>query len=119
MDITLIFPHQLFKTHPANKKARVVYLVEEYLFFNQYNFNKKKLLLHRASMKFYADHLTDQGIDVKYIEAIDILSDVRQLIAHLAEQNVSHIHYADVADDWLRKRLTNKCRELNIGLTEY
>jgi deoxyribodipyrimidine photolyase-related protein len=119
MDITLIFPHQLFRSHPAVRAERQVYLVEEFLFFKQYNFNKKKLVLHRASMKFYADHLAEKSISVTYIDATDAKADVRQLIPYLAEQGVDHIHYADASDTWLEKRLSNTCEELNIKLTKY
>ena len=56
----LIFPHQLFESHPALEKNRDVFLVEEYLFFRQYNFHKQKLVFHRASMKFYESFLKDQ-----------------------------------------------------------
>jgi deoxyribodipyrimidine photolyase-related protein len=119
MDITLIFPHQLFRSHPAVNTHRTVYLLEEFLFFRQYNFNKKKLVLHRASMKFYADHLTEQGISVTYIDATDKIADVRQLIPYLAEQGVDHIHYADAADNWLEKRLRSCCEDFDIKLTTY
>lgn len=117
--IVIIFPHQLFKKHPAINKARVVYLVEETLFFNQYNFNKKKLVLHRASMKYYADHLIKEGIRVNYIDAQDNLADVRMLIRHLAEQHVAQIHYADVADNWLDRRLSNACIKNNVQLVKH
>jgi deoxyribodipyrimidine photolyase-related protein len=83
--IALIFPHQLFERHPAVQKGRLAYLVEESLYFNQYTFHKKKLVLHRASMKFYADHLTAKGVEVKYIEATDDLCDVRKLVPFLAK----------------------------------
>ncbi|MBD1365457.1 cryptochrome/photolyase family protein [Mucilaginibacter sp. ZT4R22] len=117
--ITLIFPHQLFKHHPAVNPSRPVYLVEEWLFFNQYNFHKKKLVLHRASMKCYAEHLSGLGIDVTYIEATNPLCDIRKLIPHLAEQGVKTVHYAHVADDWLEKRLDRKCTEHGIQLAQY
>ena len=117
--ITLIFPHQLFKLHPAVNTSRPVYLVEETLYFNQFNFNKKKLLLHRASMKFYEDHLVGQQIQVNYIEAKNELADIRQLIPQLALNGVKHIHYADVADNWLQKRLTKGCEKHEIMLTKY
>lgn len=119
MNITLIFPHQLFKNHPAVKAGRTLYLVEEHLFFDQYNFNKKKLLLHRASMKFYEEHLKAHDLDVIYIEATDSLHDIRKLIPELAKKGVKQIHIADVADNWLRKRLYNACKELNISLRKY
>ncbi|MFD0765995.1 cryptochrome/photolyase family protein [Mucilaginibacter lutimaris] len=118
-NITLIFPHQLFQKHPAVKDGRLVYLVEEELFFNQYTFHKKKLVLHRASMQFYAGFLRDKGIDVRYIEATDELCDVRKLIPYLAKQGAENIHYADVADDWLEKRLDSSCGKHNIALAKY
>ncbi len=64
---TLIFPHQLFQNHPGLQGGRMVYLVEEWLFFRQYNFHKKKLVLHRASMKFYESWLSEHGYQVKYV----------------------------------------------------
>ncbi|MES2268376.1 MAG: cryptochrome/photolyase family protein [Bacteroidota bacterium] len=118
-NITLIFPHQLFQQHPGVKDGRLVYLVEEELYFNQYTFHKKKLVLHRASMMFYAGYLKDRGIEVKYIEATDELCDVRKLILYLAKQGVESIHYADVADYWLEKRLDNGCAKHNIALAKY
>jgi deoxyribodipyrimidine photolyase-related protein len=59
--VTLIFPHQLFEKHPALKNNTKVFLVEEYLFFNQYKLHKQKLIFHRASMKAYQHHLTENG----------------------------------------------------------
>lgn len=117
--VTLIFPHQLFKNHPAVNPSRPVYLVEEWLFFNQYTFHKKKLMLHRASMQFYKEHLIGQGITVQYIEATDPLCDIRKLVPHLAKLGVQNIYYAHVADDWLERRLDKQCAIHNIHLAEY
>lgn len=117
--VTFIFPHQLFEQHPAVKPGRPVYLIEETLFFNLYTFHKKKLVLHRASMKCYADHLTEKGFTVTYIEATDKLCDVRELITHLAAEGVQTIHYAHVADDWLEKRMDKHAAKHNIQLAEY
>ena len=33
MEITLIFPHQLFKNHPAVASGREIQLIEDRLFF--------------------------------------------------------------------------------------
>ncbi len=116
---TIIFPHQLFKTHPAVQKQQPVYLVEEWLFFHQYNFHKQKLVLHRAAMKRYADHLSKQKIKVNYIDSQSELCDVRKLVAHLAKQQITAICYADVTDNWLKKRLVKTCKEHSIGLQEF
>jgi deoxyribodipyrimidine photolyase-related protein len=117
--VSLIFPHQLFKKHPSIIKERPVYLVEEWLFFNQYTFHKKKLTLHRASMQCYAGYLKNNGVDVTYIEATDALCDIRKLVPALAQQGIKIIHYAHVADDWLEKRLDKACAENGVGLAEY
>ncbi|MDN3580680.1 cryptochrome/photolyase family protein [Mucilaginibacter flavus] len=117
--ITLIFPHQLFEQYPAVNKSRPAYLVEETLYFNQYHFNKKKLILHRASMKFYADFLAQQGLTVFYIDAGDELADISMLINALGKQGVKQIHYVDTADNWIEKRLKSGCEKNEIDLVKY
>lgn len=118
-EITIIFPHQLFKQHPAMDASRPVYLVEETLFFNQFNFNQQKILLHRASMKAYSGFLMNQKINVEYVEAITPLADVRNLLAHLKQQNITAIHMAEVADNRLQKRMEQGCKKYDIRLVEY
>lgn len=117
--VTLIFPHQLFKEHPAIVQSGEVYIIEENLFFRQYKFHQQKLVLHRASMKTYAGYLTRNKIKVKYIEAINDLSDVRKLIPYLQQQKITTIHFADVADNWLRKRIVNSCKSSGIYYVEH
>lgn len=116
---TLIFPHQLFKIHPAVSRGRKIFLLEEWLFFNQYNFIKQKLVLHRASMKFYQGFLQKSDIEVEYIEATNERCDVRKLIKQLAEQGITEIHYADVADNWLEKRIRQTAAAHNIQINKY
>ena len=113
---TIIFPHQLFKQHPAVHKARKVYLVEEDLFFNQFNFHKMKLVLHRATMKVYAEHLQSLGVEVQYIAAQENICDVRLLIAHLHQQGITEVHVCDPADYLLHRRLKRLCRQTGIAL---
>lgn len=119
MTITIIFPHQLFKEHPALQKAHTVYIVEEWLFFKQYKFHKQKIILHRASMQFYKEWLEEKGYTVEYIESINEHCDIRKLIPYLKKQKVSQINYADVSDDWLRRRLQAACKKQDIKLCEY
>ncbi|MEO5685190.1 MAG: cryptochrome/photolyase family protein [Chitinophagaceae bacterium] len=116
MHAAIIFPHQLFTQHPAVKEAVPVFLVEVDLFFNQYNFHKQKLILHRASMKAYEDFLRQVPVEVNYIAAGGPLSDVRKLIPQLATDGFRHLHVADVADNWLLKRLQTACDTHNITL---
>ena len=118
-EITIIFPHQLFKEHPAVGNGRTVYLVEETLFFNKYNFHQQKIVLHRASMKAYAVYLAKKKFAVEYIEATDEYADIRKLLAHLHSIKVTIIHFADVADNWLQKRMQESCGQNTIKMVQY
>jgi len=117
--VTIIFPHQLFQVNPAIGAGVPVYLVEEKLFFTQYSFHKQKLVLHRASMKFYENWLQKTGIDVIYIEAHEPEADTRKLIASLATKGFTEIRYTDPADDWLEKRITRAGRENTLQLHRF
>lgn len=114
---TIVFPHQLFEVNPAISNGRPVYLVEESLFFNQYNFHKQKLVFHRAAMKYYETFLTSRGTDVVYIEASNTLSDTGSLIEHLIENGVNELHYCSVVDNWLEKRI--RTAVASVELCEY
>jgi deoxyribodipyrimidine photolyase-related protein len=113
---TLIFPHQLFQQHPAVKKDTPIYIVEEFLFFKHYKFHKQKLVLHRASMKWYEEQLKKQGCDVTYIEATEKESDVRVLIKTLSKKNITDILYVDTVDEWLEQRLKQSAKEHKLQL---
>lgn len=110
----LIFPHQLFKDTDYLDKDQPVFLVEEYLFFRQYKFHKQKIALHRATMKFYEDYLTEAKFKVEYIDSTSPLSDVRKLIKHLEKEKFKKIIITDVCDNWLEKRIKETGLELEI-----
>ena len=61
----LILPNQLFDKKFLDKKYHII-IWEHPHFFTKFNFNKKKLLLHRASMKYYEDYLKNHKFKVKY-----------------------------------------------------
>lgn len=65
----LILPNQLFAVkYLKNYKNNTILLYEHPQFFIKYKFNKKKLILHRASMKSYFDYLKKNNLKVKYLE---------------------------------------------------
>jgi len=117
--INLLFPHQLFENHALLKNDFPFYLVEEYLFFKQYNFHQQKIAYHRATMQFYKEYLEQQGKQVQYIESNNPLSDIRQLTPYLKQQGTTQIHYLDPTDNWLEKRLKKGSGDHNIQLTKY
>ena len=74
MQVFLILPNQLFDTKYIDKKKKIV-IWECPHFFKAYNYNKKKLMLHRASMKCYYDTLKYKGYTVEYVEFSKTLDD--------------------------------------------
>lgn len=110
----LIFPHQLFEENPAIQPDAEVFLVEEFLFFKQYNFHRQKLKYHRATMKFYESFLRGKCLKVNYIESTQELADVRKLIPSLIVQGFTEIHFCDVSDNWLEKRIKNHADKIKL-----
>lgn len=71
--VFIIFPNTLFKTSqlPLKKDTKYI-IVEDPIFFGfrekKMNFNQIKLVLHRASMKYYYDYLKKSNFDVSYVD---------------------------------------------------
>jgi deoxyribodipyrimidine photolyase-related protein len=114
MSIGIIFPHQLFEQNVLISKCETIYLVEEYLFFRQYNFHKQKIAFHRASMKFYESYLQSKNSKVVYIDSYDELADIRKLILYLKSKGVQSFEYIDTTDYWLEKRILSTSKECDI-----
>lgn len=114
MSTGILFPHQLFEQNILAAKCDTIYLVEEYLFFKQYNFHKQKIAFHRASMKFYKGYLQSKKIKVVYVDSYNELADVRKLIAHLKSINISSFEYINTTDYLLERRIGNACKSLHI-----
>tara|TARA_B100000902_G_scaffold44358_2_gene51922 strand:- start:52 stop:1527 length:1476 start_codon:yes stop_codon:yes gene_type:complete len=122
MDITLIFPHQLYYPSPALSKKRRVFLIEDPLFFSdkQYpaNFHKQKILLHLMSLGSFEKKLKKNGYNVITIKNNEIL-DTSFYIDIFKKYNVSSVHYLDVHDYALNKRLESSIRKLGIDFYFY
>lgn len=63
----LILPNQLFDTKYLDKSYSYT-IWECPHFFTAYNYNKKKLLLHRASMQYYYSYLISKGFKASYCD---------------------------------------------------
>ena len=100
--VGLLFPHQLYKESEIINSCDKVYIIEDELYFGQYRFHKQKLLLHRASMKYYADFVSNKT-EVEYIQSIDN----ENLETVLIENQTNLIHYF-IADDYLLERRINR-----------
>ena len=103
MGIFLLYPHQLFENIEPLCRHTIV-LIEEPLFFTQYQFHIQKLILHRASMRFYYHYLLEAGFTVEYCENEDYLT------RYASEQ----ITLYDPIDDWLTKKIQNNFQQVTF-----
>jgi deoxyribodipyrimidine photolyase-related protein len=113
MKAAIIYPHQLFSHNPVLENVKKVFLVEEPLFFTQFKFHQQKLVLHRAALKFYAEHLEERGFAVRYVEIAE-LKETKDLAGILAGEDIAEIIFLDPVDDWLENRLTAGLEEAEI-----
>lgn len=109
--INIIFPHQLFENCTLLNEGGTFYIIEEFLFFKQYNFHKQKIAFHRSSMKFYESYLKTLNKNVIYIDSKDERSDIRIFLSSL-NQN-SSITFSEISDNWLQKRIKESCEKHN------
>ena len=74
--IFLVFPNQLFEDISVFLGIDKIFLIEDPLFFGDKNyplkFHKLKLILHRASMKFYFEYLVDNDLKVEYVDYLSL-----------------------------------------------
>lgn len=118
-EVSIVFPNQLFEENPCLNKHRRVFLLEDDLFFKYQPFHKQKLVLHRASMKFYADYLRNKGYRVTYIDYADYKDLGAFFKRDLSEEFVKKIHFCDPVDDFLSKRITRFSDEFNVERVQY
>jgi len=101
----LVFPHQLFREHFEADPKTLMVLVEHDLLFRQYPFHRQKLVLHRSSMRSFADELTERGYQVACVETSSEHTSEQLLADLLREHRVTRVSYADVVDDWLERSI--------------
>lgn len=115
-EISLVYPNQLFEQNKAIEQSRHCLLVEDELFFSQYPFHKNKLILHRASMKFYQKSLELIKVKVNYIEAHNSLAKTTHLFTWLKDQGITSVHVTDPVDYLLTRRLKRYSDQNGIKL---
>lgn len=101
--VTIIFPNQLFNDIRFDKNSKLI-LWESNLHFTQLNFHKKKLILHRASMKYYADYLKDRGYDVEYLE-FSKYPTLKSVVKKCQEKLLEKFYFYQPADYLITRRI--------------
>ena len=119
--VTLIFPHQLFKHHPAvDKKTTQVILIEHPLFFGDKKYparmHKQKLAFHRATMAAYRKTLEKKGIVCSYVAYSKGTDPLAKQLKTLAAQGHTTVALAEVDDHVLDKRLQQAASRAGITL---
>jgi deoxyribodipyrimidine photolyase-related protein len=115
--LALVFPHQLFLSHPALADDHPALLIEDPLFFGTdreqpLNFHAKKLILHRASMKRWADGREN----LTYVDLPEKNSRTDLLLEKHVPKDVETLVYVDPVDYLIERRLQRfaKKRDLNL-----
>ena len=104
--VRLVLPHQLFESHLDADEGTTFVLVEHDLLFRQYRFHTQKLVLHRASMRRFADRLRERGFDVETIETDGRTTSRAALAKVLKRLDPTRVTAYDVVDDWLSQDIT-------------
>ena len=120
MDLSLVFPHQLFEHHPALQPGRAVALIEDPLLFGTdprwpIQVHRQRLLLHRASMNAYAEMLQAKGFTVLRVLQGHAAS-TAEILGDLPEQGYRAFHLADPVDDVLTRRISAFASRHGCGL---
>lgn len=125
MKAALIFPNQLFENNPAIKGCKIVCLAEHPHYFgdseNPLRFHKKKLILHRASMKSYESFLRKKNYDVRYFEYSELNNGDAEnnIFRRLKSEGVDEIHIIDTVDFNLEKRINEAQKNLGLKLIRF
>jgi deoxyribodipyrimidine photolyase-related protein len=113
----LIFPHQLFEANFNLLQKYIYVLVEDELYFKQYDFHVQKLILHRASMQHYKYQLIKKSKEVLYFETIHY-KNMDEMMDKLKDHHISELHYRELSDDWLNRRLIKAAEKARFKTVE-
>ena len=108
--ITLIYPHQLFESHPALSVTKDIYLIEDGRFFTDFKFHKKKLLFHKASILAYKKELASSGYRISHVK--QGTEDTKTYLTELmSKKTLEDVYVADLSDQKLMWNLQRMCKQ--------
>ncbi len=122
MKVTFIYPNQLFYPHPAISRNRIIFLIEDPLFFKDkkffFNFNKKKILLHYLSMSYYAKKIRTTGYNIKIISHHLLLKD-NYTASLIIDNEITEVHIAEIVDFELNRRIQDASNNTGVKVIRY
>ncbi len=117
MQITLLFPHQLFFPNQALSKSRPIVIAKDPLFFRNKNndaiFHKQKILLHLLSIDSFTEELNENGYRVNVLNE-DQITPPNYYESYLMENKITEVHFIDPHDYEVEKRLFSTLKKLNV-----
>ena len=120
-EVTLIFPHQLFKKHPAiHKGTKQVVLIEHPLFFGDKQYpalmHKQKLAYHRATMAAFKQSLEKKDLHCTLLPYNKGIEPLPELLKTVSSQGHKSIALAEVHDFILNRRLEQAAKQAGLKL---
>lgn len=112
MNISLIFPNQLFYSIPKELSANRVFLIEEDSFFKKFNFNLNKLVFLRHAALDYCKHLDSLQISYEYIKSENPNSNLEYFFNNISGKKIISVTLLDPIELEL-KRYLKRLSEVN------
>lgn len=110
-NIIITFPNGLFEDNTLINRNSTVYIYEHPIFFTKYNYHKLKLILHRATMKYYEDFIKNKyKCKVIYVEYNKSINSI------FAKHKNKKIEFYDPVDHDVIKDLKKNAKIYNIEL---
>ncbi|MGM0499085.1 MAG: cryptochrome/photolyase family protein [Bacillota bacterium] len=108
----IILPNQLFKEIETMEIENIIfYEAEEY--FLKYNYNKKKIILHRASMQKFYDELKNENKNKKTgITYFNYKTELKEII-----KDFDSLSIFDPINKGIKKKIKDLCSALDIDLS--
>jgi len=116
----LVFPHQLFQSHPVlREQPEKVLLVEDTLFFSDAQYpmrlHKQKLAYHHETLAAFADVLQSE-VQVEVVPWVSPESGLPKLCREMANSGIERIVLCEVHDFALEQRITKASTEAGLQL---
>ncbi len=102
---TIIYPHQLFKNHPAVTTDRPIFLVEEPLILTYNPIHRQKLFFHLKSIDAYEKFLKQKKYHVVRL-SIHNFDTTEDILNKILKDGITTIHVVDTTDTYLEQTLT-------------
>lgn len=115
MDHVIILPNSLFEENSLINKNSKVYILEHPVYFTLFKYHKLKLILHRATMKYYHEYIKKKyKCKVKYYDINSL--NKKNALEKLLKSIKNEVHLYDPADHIVMKELKKITKKLKMKL---